>query len=208
MKRRVIRAALAAAVLVGVVAVGLQANVLLQFSPALGGGVPGYARVETVDGHVLVPNDGTWAAVVFFRQPSCVPEDFNLLDFFDVPRVFGCELAVEGFEIWRNGPLAGDLAPIQAVSFGLGAVPVWFVRSDELEDNVGDGVLTIGELEECVSLQQGLASYFKETLHPSGGARQSKVEITARGALPDGGAFFLQVEATHNELKHVTIQFR
>jgi hypothetical protein len=208
MKRRIGLAVLVVAVLVAVSAIGLQANVLLQFSPALGGGVPAYARIETIDGRVFVPNDGTWAAVVFFRQPSCVPEDFNLLDFFDVPRVFGCELTVEGFEIWRNGPSAGDVAPIQAVSFGLGAVPVWFVSAAELQDKVGDGVLTIGELEECRSLQMGSASYFKETLHPSGGARQSKVQIVARGALPSGDTFFLQVEATHNQLKHVSIQFR
>jgi len=30
----------------------------------------------------------------------------------------------------------------------------------------------------------------------------------AGGALPSGDTFFLQVEATHNQLKHVSIQFR
>ena len=204
----VVRVVVVVAVLLGVAAVGLQANILLQFSPALGGGVPAYARIETVDGHVLVPNDGTWSAVVFFRQPECVPADFNLLDFFDPPRVFGCELTVEGFEIWRNGPWAGDMAPIQSVSFGLGAVPVWFVTSAELQEKVNDGVLTMGELETCASLQKGVASYFKETLHPAGGAKQAKVEAVARGSLPGGGAFFLQFEETHYELKHVSIQFR
>jgi len=45
-------------------AIGLQANILLQFSPALGGGVPAYARIEVVDG------------LAFFFQ---VEETHNLL---------------------------------------------------------------------------------------------------------------------------------
>jgi hypothetical protein len=198
---------LAAAVLVGAAAVGLQANVLLQFSPALGGGLPAYARIEMVDGRVFAHNDGVWAAITFYRGPSCVPADFNLLDFFDAPRAFGCELTVEGFEIWRNGPWAGDAGPIQTVSYGLGAVPIWFVRVSELEDALDDGVLTVGELEHCASLQQGAASFFKETLHPAGIARQTNLQLVARGALPSGGTFFFQAEETHFRLKHVVIQF-
>jgi len=207
MKRRIIRAMLAAAVLVGVAAAGLQANVLLRFSPELGGGVPAYARIETVDGHVFAHNDGTWAAITFYRPPACVPADFNLLEFFDFQRAFGCTLTVEGFEIWRNGPWAGDAGPIQTVSFGLGEVPVWFVTVSDLQDKVDDGVLTVAELEACASLRQGVASYFKETLHPAGVARQTKLEIVARGALPGGGTFFFQVEETHFQQKHVVIRF-
>jgi len=208
MKHRSARALLAGAGFIVVSAVALQANVLLRFSPTQGGGVPAYARIERVDGRVFVHNDGKWAAISFYREPSCIPEDFNLLDFFDAPRAFGCGLTVEGFEIWRNGPWAGDAGPIQTVSFGLGAVPVWFVESAELQDKVDDDVLTVGELEGCATLRKGLATSFKETLHPSGNAQQTKTEIVARGTLPDGGRFFFQVEETHNQLKHVSIQFR
>ena len=208
MKRRIGRAVLVVAGLIAVAAVGLQANVLLRFSPASGGGVPAYARIERVDGHVLVHNDGRWAAISFFRQPSCVPEDFDLLDFFDAPRAFGCELTMEGFEIWRNGPWAGDVSPIQTVSFGLGAVPIWFVRVDELEGALADDELTVTELEGCATLRKGLATYFKETLHPSGGAQQTKTEVVARGTLASGDAFLFQAEETHNELKHVLIRFK
>lgn len=207
MKRRMMRAMFAAAVLVGVAAAGLQANVMLRFSPALGGGIPAYARIEMVDGHVFAINDGAWAAISFYRSPSCVPTDFNLLDFFHVPGAFGCELTVEGFEIWRNGPSAGDAGPIQTVSFGLGEVPIWFVTVTDLQDKVVDGVLTVAELEACASLRKGVASYFKETLHPAGIARQSKLQIVARGALPDGGTFLFQAEETHLQQKHVLIRF-
>jgi hypothetical protein len=207
MKGRIGRAVLVAGGLIAVSAIVLQANVLLQFSPAEGGGVPAYARIETVAGHVLVHNDGKWAAISFYRDPSCVPEDFNLLDFFDAPRAFGCELTVQGFEIWRNGPWAGDAGPIQAVSFGLGGVPIWFVRMDELDEAVADGMLTLAELESCATLRKGLAASFKETLHPFGIAKQTKTEIVARGTLAGGEAFFFQVEETHNQLKHVSIRF-
>jgi len=208
MKRRIRLALLLAAGLIAVSAIGLHANVLLQFSPALGGGVPAYARIERADGHVFVHNDGEWAGITFYREASCVPEDFNLLDFFDAPRAFSCGLTVEGFEIWRNGPLAGDGGPIQTVSFGLGAVPIWFVRVDELEGALADDVLTVAELEACVTLRKGLATYFKETLHPSQGAQQTKTEVVARGTLPSGEAFLFQAEETHVELKHVLIRFK
>jgi len=208
MKRRIGLAVLVVAVLIAASAIGLHANVLLQFSPALGGGVPAYARIEARDGRVIVPNDGEWAAIGFYRQTSCVPEEFNLLDFLDAPRAFGCELTVEGFEIWRNGPEAGDLGPIQAVSFGLGAVPIWFVRSDELQEVVADGVLTVAELGACASLRRGWASFFKETLHPFPVAQQTKLQIVARGTLEGGGAFFLQVEDNLSKSKHVVIQFK
>jgi hypothetical protein len=208
MNSRIRLAALVVAGLIAVAAVGLQANVLLQFSPALGGGVPAYARVERVDGLVFVHNDGTWAGITFYREPSCVPEDFDLLDFFDAPRAFGCELTVEGFEIWRNGPWTADAGPIQTVSFGLGAVPVWFVESAELQDKVDDDVLTVGELEGCATLRKGSAFSFKETLHPSGIARQTKLQLVARGTFADGGTFFFQVEETHFQQKHVVIRFK
>jgi len=161
MKRRIGLAVLVVAGLLAVSAIGLQANILLQFSPALGGGVPAYARIEVVDGHVLVHNDGKWAAISFYRQPSCVPEDFNLLDFFDAPGAFDCELTVEGFEIWRNGPEAGDSAPIQTVSFGLGAVPVWFVRSDELEGEVADGRAFFFQVKETHNQLKHVSIHFK-----------------------------------------------
>jgi hypothetical protein len=209
MKRRIGRAVLVVAALAAVSAIGLQANVLLQFSPAQGGGVPAYARIERLEnGHVLVHNDGHWAAITFYRDPSCVPADFDLLDFFDVPRAFVCELTVEGFEIWRNGPWAGDAGPIQTVSFGLGEVPIWFVETAELQDKVDDDILTLGELEACATLRRGVASSFKETLHPYQIAQQTKLQIVARGALTGGGTFFFQVEETHNQQKHVSIQFK
>jgi hypothetical protein len=162
----------------------------------------------------LVHHTRDWAAISFYRNPDCVPEDFNLLGFFDAPRAFDCVLTVEGFEIWRHGPWAGDPAPIQTESFGLGAVPIWFVPWGELERAIGESGapgekhLMLGELEDLSSLLKGSASYFRETLHPSQPGRQTKTQIVARGTLEDGRAFFFQVSETNNQLKHVSIEFK
>jgi hypothetical protein len=207
MKRRLEVAGAVAVFLIGVSVVALHANVLLRFSPDEGGGVPAYARIELG----LVHHTADWAAIAFYRDPGCVPPDFNLLDFFDAPRAFECTLTVEGFEIWRNGPWAGDAGPIQTVSAGLGAVPVWFVRWDELEEAIDDDSLTIDELAALPSLRIGSAASFRETLHPYGNANQTKTQIVAEGTWNDesnGGMFFFQVEETHNQLKHVMIEFR
>ena len=194
--------------LLGLSGITLYANVTLPFGPDSGGGVPAYARIETLpNGEVLVHNDGTWAAITFYRDPECVPADFNLLDFFDAPRAFECTLTVEGFEIWRNGPWAGDTSPIQTVSYGLGAVPIWFVELSELQTAINDGVLTVSELGSLSSLKKGSAVFFKETLHPFQSAQQTKTQIVAQGILDAGGSFFFQAEETHNQLKHVRIQF-
>ncbi len=189
-------------------AIALYANVLVPFGPDFGGGVPAYARIEmAANGDVLVPNDGIWAAIIFYRDPGCVPAGFNLLAFFDAG-AFGCSLTVEGFEVWRNGPLAGDLGPIQTVSHGLGAVPIWFVELRELQSAVSDGVLTVGEFESLPSLKKGSAIFFKETLHPLQTAQQDKLQIVARGILEEGGSFFLQEESTHEQnFGHAKIEF-
>jgi hypothetical protein len=194
--------------LLGLSGITLYANVTLPFGPDSGGGVPAYARIERLpNGEVLVHNDGTWAAITFYRDPECVPADFNLLDFFDAPRAFECTLTVEGFEIWRNGPWAGDTSPIQTVSYGLGAVPIWFVELSELQTAINDGVLTVSELGGLSSLKKGSAVFFKETLHPFQSAKQTKTQIVAQGILDAGGSFFFQAEETHNQLRHVRIRF-
>ena len=45
--------------------------------------VPVYARFETVNETGFT--NGEWVCIPFYRHPDCVPDDFNLLDFFDRP---------------------------------------------------------------------------------------------------------------------------
>ena len=61
-------------------------------------GLPFYARVELLPPYVF--NDGEWAAIIFYREPACVPENFNLIGFFDVPGAFFCPHTVQGHSLW------------------------------------------------------------------------------------------------------------
>ncbi len=167
-------------------------------------GGPFYARIEWG----LVHHTDEWAAIAFYRDPECVPAGFNLLRFFDpnVARVFACPLTVHGFLIYKI-PAPG-MPPIQAKLQGNGAVPVWFVRWDELEGEISDDKITMTELQGMDSLMKGTASFFEETLHPTGGAQQGMLELTAFGFLEDGRSFDYQVAEVKGTLAHVKIEFK
>lgn len=155
-------------------------------------GIPAYARTDVP----LIAHTEEWAAIVFYRDPACVPEAFNLLELLDAPAAWGCPLTVAGFEIWENGPLSSDLGPIFSELQGLGAVPVWFVSWPALQAEIADGVLKIGDLKRMDSLR-GLASFFQETLQPLGVAQQPNYHVLAQGHLEDGRSFQYQAVVTH-----------
>ncbi|MBI4907490.1 MAG: hypothetical protein HY820_27945 [Acidobacteria bacterium] len=176
------------------------------------GGPPIYARVE----RPFVFHTDQWAAIVFYREPVCVPAGFNLLDLFHFPvppsdpGAFGCPLTVSGFEL-RDKGMPNDSAPRHTNLSGL-AVPVWFVSWPVLQAAMADNVLTMPELESLAPLK-GVAKTFHEVLHPfvppgvPGGAKVPHLTITASGVLSDGRSF--QYEFTGgNQLEHVRIEIR
>ena len=158
--------------------------------------VPFYARIVT--------GTGEWTPVIFYRPVDCIPENFNLLRFFDAPRAFGCgPMTVDSFAIWPTGP-GLDPAPMHSRNLGLGAVPIWFVRTEDYLAARADGVLTIGELEALDPLM-GHARLFTETLHPSPPAETNLLLVNATGTLQDGRSFRLHI--THQvDTGHDVIQ--
>lgn len=173
------------------------------------GQVPFYARTARGDSI----DDGETAVIIFYRPPSCIPAQFNLLDFFDFPGAagpgaFGCNPpTTDSIEFWRNGPDV-DFAPVSAKLRGLGAVPMWFVSLAEIEAARADDVLTIGELEALPSLRKGSASYYREILRPSGSPSQrpNGIRVTARGELEDGSDFRVLV-ALIGDVNRVRFRF-
>jgi hypothetical protein len=167
-----------------------QADVIIKdFGPF--GGPPFYTDVgRLADGTPYFFHDDEWAAIVFVRDQSCVPANFNLLNQIDVPAAFGCALTVDGHAILKN---AGDQVPVQINLHGLGSVPVWFVKLSEVQPIVAGNTLTVSQLLACPSLRKGFANVYDEVDQPGvnrpQGPGNGSIEITANGFLTDGTAF-------------------
>ncbi len=172
-----------------------QQPVQLDF-PIQSPGVPAYARLELLVPNFDVPNNNRWAAIVFYRDPACVPPDFNLGRFFDFPSdqgpgAFGCPLLVEGQEIWEEPPRPG-LSPIYVrTRNAVPNLPIWFVAWDELRPILESGQVFIGDIAGLPSLVQGGAYWYEEALYPNGAAAIPGITLRARGTLEDGGEFRL-----------------
>jgi hypothetical protein len=155
------------------------------------------------------PSDGQWVAIDFHRDPHC-PElaGFNLLMFVDVPNALSCPLTVDVKEWWNAADLAAAggpwqsppwspnfRTPSQARWLGKGNVPIYFVNLLEYVDALGDGVLTVSELESLPSLLIGRATHYQYVQLNSGRAnsfptmRDGHSQTVARGVLSDGRSF-------------------
>lgn len=176
--RRVALMVAATALTAGLTGQTAHAAVTLRF-PGQSPGIPAYTRM----GPDIIHTE-EWAVVPFYRLPSCVPADFNLLRSLDPPRAFRCPLLVEGHEVWERGP-GQDPAPKQVVTRGQG-VPIWFAPWSEVQAAASDGVLTITEISNLDSLVVGTADVYQEVLRPG-----TFIAINARGTLDDGRVFRL-----------------
>jgi hypothetical protein len=161
--------------------------VRLEF-PSQSPGVPAYARLELLIPGFDVPMTPRWSAIVFYRDPACVPPDFDLGRFFHLPGpggpgAFGCELLVEGHELWANGP-GQDAAPMYAFSRNASPnMPVWFVSTAELLPLLDSGAVTIKQLQALPSLRKGVAWHYSESLYPNGSAPSPGITLRADGRL-------------------------
>jgi hypothetical protein len=180
----------------------------IRHYPGEAPGPPYYALL----GQGFVPNDGGWAGIVFIRSPACVPAGFNLLDQFNIPAAWGCELTIEGEGWWH------DVSVPPAFQFherGTGAVPVYFVALAELEAAISDDVLTIGELQGLPSLLIGSATFLEHIVHNTNQPTNHGHEtLVSRGTLDDGRTFefrynekFLPETGTH-VFPNVKIDFK
>jgi hypothetical protein len=159
----------------------------------------------------FMPHTEEWAVVIFYRTPDCVPADFNLLDFFDLPpRPFLCALQIEGHSNWRS---LDDPYPADSHLQGTGAVPLWFVRWTELQAAVADDELTVAELASLPSLLIGSAlSYHESIRNDIRGQRGGNEAVVATGTLTDGRTFQVEFTEKFREgehlFPHVRIDFR
>lgn len=175
-------------------------------------GMPFYARVELLPPYVF--NDGEWAAIVFYRDPDCVPPTFNLISVFDVPAAFACPHTVHGSSLWHGQVFNG--APRNILISGNGAVPVWFVPWEAVEDEArADGYLSVADLEQIQDRLVGYADLYTEELQPhadpafgGGGHPNPKMIVHAHGKLEDGRDFTLHISWVRDVVRAIRIEFR
>jgi hypothetical protein len=107
-------------------------------------GPPFYARVGLqilrANGYIPIP---------FYRDPSCVPQDFNLLAFYHFPGpagpgAFACAGTMTGTMLIEPDAPLGTF-PRQVNLAGTN-VPFWFVPAAQFDAATQDDVLTISEL--------------------------------------------------------------
>lgn len=172
-------------------------------------GGPFYARVSPYPEFLnQVFTDGRTVAIPIYRDPSCIPGDFNLFQAFDFPSeagpgAFGCPLLVSGTFLIEPGAPLGTF-PVQVNTRG--PAQIWFVDHDEFVTRTSDGILPMARLaEEFTSLRIGTADHFMELLRPRLDARH-QVVITSHGSLADGGRFRLSVNHMNNELRSISIR--
>ena len=180
-----------------------QPRTHLEF-PVHSPGIPAYARLELLVPNFDLPNNRRWAAIVFYRDPACVPTDFNLGQFFhypgpDGPGAFACPLLVEGHEIWENRPgPGGDPAPLFVrTRNAVPNMPIWFVAWDELRPILETGQVFIGDITSLPSLIRGSASRYDEALYPNETAEVPGITLSSEGTLEGGGRFRLRWHFTN-----------
>jgi len=181
-----------------------QSGPVILASPAETPGQFSYAFADP-----SAPSDGQWVAIDFHRDPHC-PElaGFNLLMFVDVPNALSCPLTVDVKEWWdatdlaiAGGPWQSPpwsstfRTPSQARWLGKGQVPIYFVNLLEYVDALGDGVVTVSELEGLPSLLIGYATHYQYVQLNSGRTnsfptmRDGHSQTVAHGVLTDGRSF-------------------
>jgi len=157
-------------------ALGSVAHAQVRVDPVQ---VPFYARVIEGD---------KWTAAIFYRPPGCIPPGFNLVTFFDPPRVFGCgPMTMDGYAIFQNGP-GIDPAPLLSRLSGEGEVPMWFVRTRAYDAATADGFITLAEFEALKPLR-GKARLYEEVLRTDPDRTGAHFSAVAHGRLTDGRSF-------------------
>ena len=177
--------------------------------PADDPGPPFYSRVSPRPELLnQLLTDGTLVAIPFYRDPACVPADFDHFDLFHPPSAsgpgaFACPTVVHGvYMIEQDAPFA--TLPRQVNTQG--SAVFWFVDHDEFMALTADGTLPHHRLAtEFTSLRTGVASHFNEILRPRVDTGH-QVTITARGSLDAGGSVNFGVNHHHDQVVSIRIR--
>jgi hypothetical protein len=168
-------------------------------------GPPLYARVSPLLNQIFV-DDGL-VAIPFYRDPSCIPPETDLMAHMhppgpDGPGAFGCDLLIEGhYIIEADAPLGTFPIRVQAT----GDAQIWFVELSDFQAATADGDLTMAELTGLSPLR-GTATAFHEMLAPRMDSHH--VVLSSRGRLDDGRTFQFNVNHRGDVTQSILIRIR
>ncbi|TVQ91986.1 MAG: hypothetical protein EA393_04260 [Bacteroidetes bacterium] len=163
-------------------------NMVISF-PDEDPGIPIYARVGPILNQFFVA--GNQLVIPFYRNPECIPDSFNLLNYYDPPVAFGCELMVQGRFVIEKDAEEGQF-PIMAHTTG-SEVPIWIVDWTGFQSLRANGAITIVNLEELNPIK-ATALQFDEYLSPR--INEHQVIIEAKGIVAGTDQKFL-FQLTH-----------
>jgi hypothetical protein len=177
------------------------AGLVVRSIPAEDPGPPFYARVG-----LQLLHQGDLLAIPLYRDPACIPHDFNLLEMFDFPGptspgAFACPLTLTGKLMIEPEATLGTF-PRRVVLLG-DAVRFWFVPLEAFEAAAQDGVVTFPELA-ALSPMEGTATRYHEDLHPRDG--DHRIHIDAEGRMDDGRRFRFHAAHIDDELRSIRIR--
>ena len=166
-------------------------------------GAPLYTRITPLSNQVFI--DGDLVAVPVYREPACIPPDFDLFVHMDPPGsngpgAFACPLLITGTVVIEKDAPPGTF-PLRAIATG--AAQVWFVDRTAYDAATADGTLLMSELLALAPLR-GTATEFTEMLAPR--PEQHQVIITSRGRLQDGRAFQFNVNHAGTTTRSIRIR--
>jgi len=152
------------------------------------GPFPFWARVSN-DMPQGMPFTDDYGIIYFYVQNTDdVTSNFNLLNFMDFTAL-GADIAVEGSSWMKQPVLSPFQYPYMVKLKGLGAVHVWIITIDQVEQVNLDGIITMEELNSLDPLpSKGIATDFLENLWPygDGGAPNPGIIVKANGIIVEG----------------------
>jgi hypothetical protein len=176
-------------------------NMVIHF-PDEDPGIPIYGRVGPILNQFFIAGDHL--VIPFYRNPVCIPDSFNLLNYYDPPAAFGCELMVQGSFVIEKDAEEGQF-PIMAYTSGT-EVPVWIVDWAGFQSLMEEGTVTIVDLEELNPIK-ATALQFEEYLTPR--INEHQVIIEATGSVLDSEeGFYFSLTHKGDKIKQIQLEFK
>ena len=176
-------------------------NMVINF-PDEDPGIPTYARVGPILNQFFIVGDQL--VIPFYRNPECIPDSFNLLNYYDPPAAFGCELTVQGRFVIEKDAEQGQF-PIMAHITGK-EVPVWIVDWAGFQLLMAEGTVTIVDIEKLNPIK-ATALQFDEYLSPR--INEHQVIIEAAGRVVDSEEeFYFSLTHEGDQIKRIYLEFK